>query len=206
MRIVLIQPKASLGKAQGMAKISFDGGSVVEVGFWSIPLQSKEMHVTIIDLKRADLNPLKTAKQLRIRARKVDVSFVSSMFGPALKALSDCEKDLLARWGMDLAIINSIQAYPEARGGVHSFFRTDDYPSAAIRNEEQGTAGVRFWVSEEGRVRDCKVVESSGSAALDAQTCAMISKRGRYEPARTKTGDVVESISYARIRWEMPGN
>jgi len=202
MRVVLIQPEGSLGKGQGRAQLTFDNGSPLENGFWS--MRAKAMHITIIDLKRAELDPLKTAKQLRIRAGKVDLALASNMFGPALKALEACERDLLASWGMDRATIDAIATYPELRGGPASIFGTNDYPSAAIRNNEQGTAGVRFWVSKEGRARDCMVVESSGSAILDAQTCAIFTKRGRYLPARTKSGEIVESISYSRIRWELP--
>jgi TonB family protein len=207
MRVVLIQPRGLLSKGQGTAKLSFDEKSPVEAGYWSVPMKAKEgqkVQVTVVDLKRADLDPLKTARQVHVHAGKIDVALALDRFGLALKALAACEKDLLASWGMDPGAIDAITTYPELRGGIVNVFSTDDYPMAAIRNNEQGTAGVRFWVSKEGRVRDCKVVESSGSAVLDAQTCAIIGKRARYEPARTKTGDVIESISYQRIRWELP--
>ena len=205
MRVLLIQPQGSLGKGQGRARLYFDDGPPAEDSFWSVPNKATKMHATVVDLKRSALDPLKAAKRVRIRAGKVDVALAINMFGPAMTALEACEKDLLASWGMIPATIDAIATYPEPRGGVPSFFSTNDYPSAAIRNEEQGTAGVRYWVSKEGEVRDCKVVESSGSALLDAQTCAVISKRGQFLPARTKSGEAVESISYSRIRWELPG-
>jgi hypothetical protein len=48
------------------------------------------------------------------------------------------------------------------------------------------------------------VIESSGSNLLDAQTCAIISKRGLFDPARTKTGEPVASIGFQRVRWVLP--
>jgi protein TonB len=75
---------------------------------------------------------------------------------------------------------------------------------AAIASNQQGSSGVRFWVSKEGKVSDCRVIESSGSNLLDAQTCAIISKRGLFDPARTKTGEPVASIGFQRVRWVLP--
>lgn len=206
MRLVLIQPEDAAGKGQGVARVSFDDAKPVDAGYWSVPLQKRQIDVTLVDMKRDQLAPLQRAKSIRIRAGKVDVALAPTMFSQALTALEACEKDLLVSWGMDPAALSSITTFPKPRGGaLHRFFSTSDYPMAALRNNEQGTAGVRFWVGKDGKVRDCKVVESSGSVTIDSQTCATISQRGRFEPARTSSGTAVESISYTRVRWELPG-
>lgn len=157
-----------------------------------------------IDLKESSLAPLKTAKQFRIRAGKIDVTLAPTAVPGAMKALETCQKDLLVTWGMDPKVVASIAAFPTLPGGILSLFSTNDYPMSAIRSEEQGTSGVRFWVSEEGKIRDCQVVEPSGSKTLDNQTCAIISRRARFQSARTHSGEAVESIGFYRFRWELP--
>ena len=121
-----------------------------------------------------------------------------------MKAMTVCEKDLLVSWGMDVKLIDSLKTLPVQQGGVSSLFSTDDYPASAVRNEEQGTSGVRVWVSKEGKVSDCQVVEKSGIDALDRQTCHIILSRAKFAPATTKAGDAIASPSFHRIRWVLP--
>lgn len=64
----------------------------------------------------------------------------------------------------------------------------EDYPRAAVRARAEGVVHLRFVVAANGRVRDCRVTRSSGSAALDATTCRLIERRFRYRPARDAVG------------------
>ncbi len=85
-----------------------------------------------------------------------------------------------------------------------ALFSADDYPTRAILNEEQGTTAFRVTVSRRGRVSKCEIVQSSGSEALDKQTCRIVSRRARFSPARDKDGRRVEGSFSGRIRWELP--
>ena len=91
-----------------------------------------------------------------------------------------------------------------ARGDLHALFSTDDYPASALRNEEQGSTAVRITVGTDGRVADCQVTSSSGSAALDAATCNIIRRRAKYSPARDDTGSPTTGSDSVRIRWVVP--
>lgn len=205
MRVVVVRKSAEKRIVRGEAQLSFDGGTPLKVPYLEHFIPSRGVRVIIIDLQDSDLAPLHKAKLFWIQVGKQGLTLIPTAFPAAMKALEACEKDLLVTWGMDPATVVSITEFPKTRGGIVGFFSTNDYPSAAIRNKEQGTAGVRFWVSTQGTVRDCKVVESSGSAILDSQTCAIIANRGRFEPARTASGEAVESIGFQRVRWELPG-
>lgn len=85
-----------------------------------------------------------------------------------------------------------------------SLFSTDDYPLQSIRNAETGTVAVVVHVGRDGDLTDCIVERSSGHAALDAQTCRILWRRARFEPAKDKNGNPVESAVRQRIRWELP--
>jgi protein TonB len=55
-------------------------------------------------------------------------------------------------------------------------------------------------VDEAGKVADCTLLETSGVAALDAQTCAIIQRRARYKPAIGLDGKAARAVDTARIR------
>jgi TonB family protein len=204
MRVVLVRHASETRIVRGEAQISFDGSPPIKAPFAEGFIKDKGVRAMAIDFKEPDLAPLNNAKQIRIQAGKLDIALAPNAVSAAMKALEACEKDLLVTWGMDPAAVASIASFPKVRGGIVGVFSYNDYPMAAIRNEEQGTAGVRFWVGKDGKARDCEVVESSGSALLDDQTCSIIVQRGRFEPARTSSGEPVVSIGFQRIRWEIP--
>ena len=91
-----------------------------------------------------------------------------------------------------------------ARANLASLFSTDDYPMAAIRNEEQGMVQFRITVAPDGRVSDCTIIASSGSAALDRASCSIVARRARFEPARDASGQPVGDSMTSRVRWELP--
>ena len=90
------------------------------------------------------------------------------------------------------------------RGNIAAVISNEDYPLDAMRNSEQGTVGFVLTLDERGRVADCVVEYSSGSASLDAQTCRLMWLRTQLEPGRDKAGKPVTSALRARIRWVLP--
>jgi TonB family protein len=85
-------------------------------------------------------------------------------------------------------------------------FSTDDYPVAAMSNNEEGNVRVELTITTAGRVGDCRVVESSNSAALDVATCSLMQRRARYVPARDAAGRLAEDRQSVRIRWRLEGS
>ncbi len=79
-----------------------------------------------------------------------------------------------------------------------------DYPGNALRRGDQGTTRFAITIDGDGRVRDCAVTRSSGSAELDAATCAKVSQRARFTPARDTRGAVVVGRYVSAIRWQIP--
>lgn len=188
---------------RGEAELIFDDLPPVKAPFLRGPIAIDGMNLVQIDTKRPEISALNSAKRFQIRAGDLHTTFVVKNIAGAMKALEVCEKDLLLDWGMDPAVLASIETHAFHKNVV-SLFSVDDYPGEAIRRNEQGTVGVHYKIGTDGKVSDCRVAESSGSKILDNQTCAIITKRVRYEPARTKSGEPVSSIGFQRIRWEMP--
>jgi protein TonB len=94
-----------------------------------------------------------------------------------------------------------------ARGDLRSVFSDSDYPASAIRGEESGTVRASLTVGPDGRVTNCTVTASSGSAALDAATCNILRRRGRFTPARDSSGNPTsDTVAAPPIRWVLPTN
>jgi protein TonB len=78
-----------------------------------------------------------------------------------------------------------------------------DYPREARRAGEQGTVRIYYRISQEGRISACRVVESSGSAALDEASCDIITRRSRFEPATDDQGRPAPSFGSRTITWRL---
>lgn len=81
---------------------------------------------------------------------------------------------------------------------------TDDYKSNWIRQEMTGRARFRLDISAEGRVTGCTITASSGHPELDAATCALVSRRARFQPGRDANGQAVASSYANAIDWRLP--
>ena len=81
----------------------------------------------------------------------------------------------------------------------------DDYPPEAQMADEQGTVDVLVKVDESGKVADCTIQGSSGSAALDSQTCSLFWLRAKFAPARDEAGKPVVSAYSRKITWRLEG-
>lgn len=81
---------------------------------------------------------------------------------------------------------------------------TADYPVAALRANEQGTSAFSVIVDKAGRVKECRITSSSGSAPLDEATCRLVTQRARFFPAVDEQNNPIEGSYSNRIRWVLP--
>jgi TonB family protein len=95
-------------------------------------------------------------------------------------------------------------AVPARLRNSDNLITNDDYPARALRDREQGVVTARFQVDDTGRVSGCTVIVSSGSRLLDDQTCNLITRRFRYEPARSAAGIPLFSTATKTVRWTLP--
>lgn len=79
-----------------------------------------------------------------------------------------------------------------------------DYPSRALRAEEQGVVRMRIGIDANGRVSSCTVTGSSGSSTLDEAACRGMQRYARYNPALNAAGNEVSSTTTQSIRYVLP--
>ena len=79
----------------------------------------------------------------------------------------------------------------------------DNYPSAALRKEIEGTVGVRVTIGPDGRVSGCSVSGSSGSGDLDSAACDGMTRYARFEPALDAAGNPTTGSFSTRIVYKI---
>lgn len=87
---------------------------------------------------------------------------------------------------------------------LNGYFTADDYPAAALNDEQEGTSHFRLMIGTDGRVSRCEITASSGFAALDAATCRILTARARYRPARDASGALLAGADSGRVTWRLP--
>lgn len=175
------------------------------------------------DTSIALLDQAASAQTLQIAATdKFAVSLNVTQFGAAMAALQTCYIDLLKGWGVDDASIERIVAVrspdsrslnevtaqragrPSPKGDMANWVTTNDYPTEALRQELGGTVIVVLALDQAGVPERCNVAVSSKVPVLDAQTCAVLMRRARYQPVKDGSGNPAKAATVERVRWLIP--
>ncbi|MBX9925607.1 MAG: energy transducer TonB, partial [Hyphomicrobiaceae bacterium] len=90
------------------------------------------------------------------------------------------------------------------KGNPGRWATNDDYPARAQREEREGTAGFRVTIGPDGRVTGCDITASSGHADLDQETCKLVTRRARFDPALDRDGNPTTGSYSNRVRWQIP--
>jgi TonB family protein len=130
--------------------------------------------------------------------------FAMPGFKKAQAVLENCLSGLRDEHGVGVEVTSSIAKSPRPKRPVMSYFSVSDYPQEALAKGEQGYVGALAWVTSDGRVEDCKIIESSHRRTLDDRTCEVIRRRVRFDPGLDSRGKPIRSPYYQRIRWDMP--
>jgi protein TonB len=79
----------------------------------------------------------------------------------------------------------------------------ENYPARALREEIEGTVGVRVSVTPDGRATGCSVTASSGSDILDAAACAGMERYARFDPALDNDGNPTTGSYSTRVTYKL---
>lgn len=122
----------------------------------------------------------------------------------AFDARTNCEADILRTWGLDPRLVTQVKIRPSPIGDPGNWLSFQDYPTEALRRNEQGTVLFRLDIDISGKIQGCGIIESSGSKALDDAVCRIIPRRARFKPARDAAGEPVPSLFVNRFIFSMP--
>lgn len=170
-----------------------------------VPYRLKAGNALTLAGLREDIMPqLAAGSRLHARLRdKPLAEFALPDVAAALQALTRCEDEALAAWGVDLAARGRLRQPAKPLQRLASYVDDTDYPAAALRANESGSSVARLTVGPDGRVSACVTVASSGSKSLDEATCSIFSKRVRFSPAIGPDGRPTVDSHIGRLLWRL---
>lgn len=182
-------------------KIRVDDGPTVAASMIRFTAKARGEQVISTNLPFTQFAALRKGQALAISAGAVNVSLQLTSVEPLMKLMDECVVELRKLWNADEAAADRIKQ--PVVGSLAGLFRFDDYPGIAIEQSKGGTVGLLVLINEQGRVADCTVIETSGVAALDSQSCAVIAERARFKPAIGVDGKPAKSTFRQRVTWRI---
>ncbi len=79
-----------------------------------------------------------------------------------------------------------------------------DFPARALKDRRQGIVAFQLEITPDGRVSHCIITGSSGHPDLDSTTCALMVRRGRFDPALDGQRQPVPGKWSNRVKWSLP--
>lgn len=92
---------------------------------------------------------------------------------------------------------------PEPIGNPASWLPLDDYPVEVRSVVEQRRTVFALSIDDRGRILQCNIIESSGSALRDSSTCGLLISNGQFKPARDAAGKAVAGTWQSGIRFNV---
>lgn len=185
------------------ASVSINDGEALKTTFLSYDPPAGTRHVFRLNLPSGGADALGKSSSLHLLAGKdLDQRFADPQIGPALRVLDACVADLRAAWniGPNGAKSPALRTFATA-GDFESLFTSRDLPQAGIGLNYAAPVGFVLLIDEAGRIADCTVTETSGGAALDAQSCAVPTRFAKFKPAVGADGRPTRDFYFYRVNW-----
>jgi len=220
MQLIFVRPGSGGQFAEQLGgTITLDGGIAKPISAIGLSVPKAKQRVVRVNLPTSEFAAVASAKVMEVRVRgEMKESIALSNMPALLNVLNKCVTDLRRHWNVErseaerpLSAIakddddDGANAFLKQgpRGDLAGVFRSDDFPSDAIAKDMQGTVSLAMLIDESGKVADCTVVGTSGSAALDGQSCYIVSSRARFKPAIGLDGKPARSTYSQRVTWRI---
>lgn len=204
MQVAVSRAGGRVPPEQVSATIGVEGRPPLRTNMLIFSPEGMKSRVYMLNMPLAEFTPVRRSRQLSIRSRGLDQAFALANMEPLLKVMDECVADLRKLWNVTDDKAEQSVLPKRAAASITSYFDNGDYPAQAIMAGATGVVSFALLVNEAGRVADCTVVATSGVAALDGQTCAILRNKAKFEPAIGADGKPAKDAVVGRIKWVMP--
>lgn len=192
--------KKEVGQYDGDMRI--DEGPSSKVSILGYSPHSGKDRVSTINLPLAAFEPVRTAATLGLRSSvEINYSFALTQMAAVGRTLDRCKDNLRKAWHLAESV-SEVRKDATPKSAMGRYFKSEDYPRIALRDDATGLVELALLIDEAGKVASCMVIGTSGYASLDAQSCAVITERGKFDPAIGIDGKPTRSGLIQRIRWD----
>jgi TonB family protein len=185
------------------ASIQIGSGRAIRTTALAFDARRAKRRMVRINLPDENSERLAEATTLAVRIDgEVDESLALSHMGELMRAMGRCLADLQGYWNLGPA--NETRLRERAQGNLAQWFKAEDYPDMAIREDQRGTVQFALLIDEAGKVADCTVTETSKAPVLDAQSCSVLVSRAKLRPATGLDGKPAKDGLTGRVTWRIP--
>jgi TonB family protein len=202
MQMGLMRNGTRASAQQLPAKVTIGTSPAIKSTVLTFSPSGQKRRIDLINLASTVAEPIARATSIKIQLGNDSESLALSQMKSLLEVMDRCVVSLRKAWNVpDLGAPSPLKQ--RARGNLHSFFDADDYPPVAFINGQTGIVKFVALIDENGRVADCTLTQTSGVAALDAQTCAVLKERGKFEPAIGADGKPARDVIFQTVNWKL---
>ena len=203
MQVSVLRGSGKKGIDQYDGTIAAGEAPPLRVSMLGYPGKSGKMRIVSINLSLDDFKPVRTASVLRFRsAGELNRAFALTQMAPVAAALDDCVAGLRTAWHIGDEK-GELSQPARSQKPLRDYFGSNDYPAVAVYGLASGTVGMVTLIDEAGKLESCMVTQTSGNASLDAQSCAIVTERAKFDPALGSDGKPAKSGTTLRIRWQL---
>jgi hypothetical protein len=113
---------------------------------------------------------------------------------PPMDVMRNCLDDLLASWGLDVAVQKSLEHPPIPAADPSHWIDWADYPKAMLAGRVSDHVDFRLNVDATGKPTGCSTLTMDARQEFMTATCDSLMKRARFNPALDASGKPVASI------------
>lgn len=218
IQLGVVRKGGKLDANQVEGDLIFNDSVSLRTSFLEFGVKAMNQRAMFVNLAAKDVASLRQATSIRIRVREKGIERLGTRLGKGLsaseegfavtqmaallKTLDTCTADLRKIWKVwsdDKG--DGLKEGPSAN--LAQLFSPEDYPGVAALRGQQGRVSLVILVDEQGKVADCTVIQTSGVAALDAQSCSVIKLGAKYKPAISLDGKPAKSTTFQTISWKI---
>ncbi|HEV2124727.1 MAG TPA: energy transducer TonB [Chloroflexota bacterium] len=204
MQIAVLAP-GQVGTPQQLdGRVAFDGAEAAAASMLVFTPGKKRQRIFMTNLPITQFAPARTATSISISgAGQLNETFAIDHMDSLMKVMNECVADLRQVWNASAAESSEPKLKQRAKGELQRLIRPEHYPELAMSKDQEGSLRFALLIDETGRVADCTIIETSGVASLDVQSCAVLRGKARFTPAIGMDGKPAKDTYVQSVTWRI---
>lgn len=148
------------------------------------------VHEFMLNLNKQNLGNVQSTFRFEL-GRNRSITIAADQFPQAWEALSACMDSLYEDLGVDQTLAAQVATKPEG-------FSLQFLDAPRPKSHSGFELVALFWVAEDGRVDECRLLKPTGDDGFDARFCNDLKRKGKFKPARDASGKPMRAPVFER--------
>lgn len=185
-------------------KVSLGEGKPLPVTVLAFTATESKKRAWLVNLPAERVPAMTAAPQISFHVPdQLDERLSLSGMAPLMKVMAECVTDLRAIWNIPDEDGRTPKLKRRAVAHLTPVVYAHYYRGVSSARLFGGAVSLALLVDEAGKVADCTVVASSGSASLGTRACPLVLERGGFSPAIGIDGKPAKSGILEHIDWRL---